>query len=82
MAVMQRAKRVDVLTFFQDGKIDPIKFRMNGKVYQIRRVHRRWKARQGAQQIHHFLIEADGPGNYELDFNPSKFTWDLRAIAS
>ncbi len=73
-------KRVDVLTFFENGKMDPVKFRMNGRVYPIRRIKKKWRENRGATEMYHFLIESDGKNKYELHFDSRKFVWALRAV--
>ena len=56
MAMHNRPKRVDVLTFFENGKIDTIKFRLNGKVYPVKRVYKKWREKHGSDQMINFLI--------------------------
>lgn len=75
------AKPVDVLTFFENGKIDPIKFRWNGKVYPVKRINKKWRENEGSQKVYHFIVESIGPDNYELRFNSNKFTWQLVQVA-
>ena len=72
---------VDVLTFFQDGKMDPIKFRFNGKVYPINRIAKQWTEPEGLSQRYHYLVESDGQDSFELQFDSTKFTWQLKKVA-
>lgn len=73
-------KPVDVLTFFQNGKIDPIKFRWNGKVYPVKRIYKEWREKRGSKHLYHFLIQSNGADSYELRFDSSKFTWQIERI--
>lgn len=81
MAQERGGKPVDVLTFFQNGKIDPIKFRWNGKVYPVTRINKQWTETQGVRQLYHFIVESIGPDNYELSFDSNKFTWQIVQVA-
>lgn len=77
MAQNLSSKTVDVLTFFENGKMDPIKFKMNGKVYPVKRIYKKWQVKHGASQLQHFLIESSNNNNFELRFDSSRNTWQL-----
>ncbi len=80
MAQKHQPLPIDVLTFFENGRIDPIKFRLNGRVYPVKRIYKQWKNKRGDHQMHHFLIQSEGQDSYELRFDSSKFTWKLYHI--
>lgn len=80
MSLKVMLKKIDVLTFFEDGKIDPIKFRMNGRVYPVKRIHKQWIDEDSGTPLHNFIIQSDNDHNFQIQFDSSQFTWGLRQI--
>ncbi|MGH1364524.1 MAG: hypothetical protein ACRBF0_13270 [Calditrichia bacterium] len=77
MSLKVMLKKIDVLTFFEDGKIDPIKFRMNGRVYPVKRIHKKWIEEENGNPLHNFIVQSDN-NNFQIQFDTSQFTWGLR----
>ena len=48
---------VDVLTAFVDGRIQPLRFRWQGRVVRVRRVTGEWNRREGSTLLRYFSIE-------------------------
>ncbi len=71
---------IEVITRFRDGKIIPLKFRWNGRIYPVKKVHGHWKEQQGYSQQHHFSVQSDGPDTFELLFDSADFTWQLARV--
>jgi Domain of unknown function (DUF6504) len=71
---------IEVVTYFREGKIIPLKFRWNGRIYIVRHVHGQWKERQGYAQQYHFSIRCDGIDCYELLFDTGDFSWQLARV--
>ena len=71
---------IEVITYFQNGKMTPLKFRWNGRVYRIRQVNGHWKEQQGYGQQYHFSVQAEGSDSFELLFDSSDFSWQLARV--
>ncbi|GAB4341004.1 MAG: hypothetical protein Kow0037_27270 [Calditrichia bacterium] len=71
---------IEVISYFQNGKITPLKFRWNGRIYKIKQVTGHWKENQGYAQQHHFSVQVDGSDCFELLFDSSDFSWQLARV--
>ncbi len=71
---------IEVITYFQNGKIIPLKFRWNGRVYKIKQVTGHWRESHGYAQQHHFSVQVDGSDCFELLFNNADFSWQLARV--
>jgi ribosomal protein L36 len=71
---------IEVVTYFREGKIIPLKFRWNGRVYIIRHVHGQWKQRQGYATQFYFSTRSDGADFFELMFDTGDFSWKLARV--
>lgn len=68
---------VDVLTAFVDGKMQPLRFRWQGRVVRITRVSGEWVRREGQTLLRYFAVEGPGVETYELCFDPRGPRWLL-----
>lgn len=71
---------IEVVTYFREGKIVPLKFRWNGRVYVVKHINGQWRERQGAAQQHHFSVQSDGADFYELLFDTEDLSWQLARV--
>ncbi len=71
---------IEVISYFRDGTIQPLKFRWNGRVYKISQVHGQWKARNGEQYQYHFSVSCGSPDCFELVFDTADFTWYVARV--
>ncbi len=71
---------IEVITYFRQGKIIPLKFRWNGRVYKIRQVNGQWKENQGYAQQLHFSVQAEDSDCFELVFDTADFSWQLARV--
>ena len=67
---------IDVLTIFEEGKLEPLRFRWKGKVIRIAKVTGRWSRREGQTQLRYFSVES-GSETYELCYDPRGPRWFL-----
>ena len=68
---------VDVLTAFVDGRIQPLRFRWQGRVVRVRRVTGEWNRREGGTLLRYFSVEGRGEETYELCYDPRGPRWTL-----
>ena len=71
---------IEVITYFRDGQLQPLRFRWNGRVYKINHVHGQWQEHQGHGRQIHYSVSSDGPDNFEILFDSGDFTWQLARI--
>ncbi|RMG68059.1 MAG: hypothetical protein D6715_03325 [Calditrichaeota bacterium] len=71
---------IEVITYFREGKLIPLKFRWNGRVYPVRKIHGQWKENQGLARQYHFSVSSDGPDCFELIFDTGDFSWQLARV--
>lgn len=77
MAVSTKVQTLGVLTFFENGKMDPIKFRYHGRVYPVKRIHRQWTDGDAGAERQHFLVETQDERQVELRYDSRRQHWDL-----
>lgn len=68
---------VDVLTVFVEGRMQPLRFRWQGRVIRVSRVSGEWTRREGQALLRHFAVEGRGRETYELCFDPRGPRWIL-----
>lgn len=71
---------IQVITFFEEGKLHPLRFKWKGDVYKIKRVNSTWSVQHGATRCHHFSVTAQTPDCFELVFDASSFDWKLQRV--
>lgn len=71
---------IEVITYFQNGKITPLKFRWNGRVYKVKQVTGHWSENQGYARQHHFSVQVDGSDFFELVFDTADYAWQLARV--
>ncbi len=72
---------IEVITFFENGHVRPLRFKWKGNVYRIRRVNGTWSTRDGDRYQVYFSVNAEGPDCFELVFNAGDFKWQLARVA-
>ena len=68
---------IDVLTAFVNGRIEPLRFRWQGRVIRVSSVTGRWIRREGQTRLQYFAIEDTQRGSYELYYDPRGPSWTL-----
>ncbi|MFQ6114804.1 MAG: hypothetical protein ACE5NG_12110 [bacterium] len=71
---------IEVITFFEHGKLHPLRFKWKGKVYKITRVNGFWSVQEGLSRQYHFSVTADSPDCFELIFDTADFNWQLARV--
>jgi hypothetical protein len=68
-----------VASFGIPYRIKPVRFRWNGKLFEVKEVTYAWETKEGQTKIHHFSI-SDGKTLYELSFNTMSLLWRLEKV--
>jgi hypothetical protein len=68
---------VDVITAFIDGRVQPLRFRWQGRVVRVRKVTGEWTRREGNTLMRYFSVETPTAESYELCYDPRAPRWIL-----
>ncbi|MEE9118559.1 MAG: DUF6504 family protein [Calditrichia bacterium] len=71
---------ISVITFFQNGKLHPLRFKWKSKVYKITKVNNHWSEQIGLGRQVHFSINAGTSDYFELVFDTGNFGWQLSRL--
>ncbi len=72
-------ERINVLAWFQNGKIYPRLFLWNNKKYRIRNITYNWQERRGQELISLFSVSTDFD-LYQISFNNTSFSWEIDKV--
>lgn len=72
-------ERIQVLAWFENGKISPREFTWNNKIYRIKTITYNWQERQGREVISYFSVDT-GTGLYQISFNNTSLGWRMDKI--
>jgi hypothetical protein len=67
---------IRVAAIFQDGKLKPVWFGLDGNRYDVIEVCYTWESREGAASILHYSVW-DGKDTFVLEYNTKNLTWFL-----
>ena len=68
---------IDVIGAFLEGRIQPLRFRWQGRVVRVRKVTGQWSRREGQTVLRYFAVESAGGESYELCYDPRVPRWIL-----
>lgn len=71
---------IEVISLFNDGKIKPLRFKWNGRIYKINKINGHWVSAQGYNKQHHFSIIADSSDYFEIMLDTSNFEWQVTRV--
>jgi len=72
-------EKIEVLAYFQAGKIYPRVFFWKHKKYKIKEITYNWQEHRGQELISYFSV-ATNPELYQLSFNNKTFGWRIDRI--
>src|SRR5262249_49951975 len=68
---------IDVIGAFLEGRIQPLRFRWQGRVVRVRKVTGQWSRREGQTVLRYFAVESTAGESYELCYDPRGPSWIL-----
>ena len=68
---------IDVIGAFMDGRVQPLRFRWQGRVVRVRKVTGQWTRRVGQTLLRYFADQGPGGESYELCYDPRGPSWIL-----
>ena len=69
-----------VASFGRPYKVQPVRFRWNGRLLEVREVTYKWTTMEGRAVVHHFAV-SDGDNAYELSFNSQTLLWRVEGVS-
>jgi len=72
---------IEVITLFDHGGLQPLRFRWNGRVYKISEVNSIWSLPQNQYRTYHFSVRSQGADCFEIVFDPESFHWQLARVS-
>ena len=72
-------QRIEVLSWFRNGRILPRLFNWNNKVYKIKEVTYRWQERRGQELISFFSVRTSA-NLYQISFNNTTYSWCIDKV--
>jgi len=79
MRIERIGEPVGVLADFSGGTAEPLRFRWNGRTYEVDRVNARWIDRQGDIYSLHYSVQV-GQETYFLHFAGAEVQWWLDQV--
>jgi hypothetical protein len=71
---------IQVISFFENGRLHPLRFKWKSVVYKIIDVNSSWSQKEGAAHQHHFFVTTDSPNSFELVFDTDNFNWQVAQV--
>jgi len=71
---------IEVISLFKEGKIKPLRFKWNGRVYRISRLNGHWVNPKGYDKQYHFSLIADNSDYFEIMFDTATFEWQIARV--
>lgn len=68
---------IDVIGAFMDGRVQPLRFRWQGRVVRVKKVTGQWNRREGQTVLRYFAVQGPGGESYELCYDPRGPSWIL-----
>jgi hypothetical protein len=71
---------IEVISLFNEGKIRPLRFKWNGRIYKVNKINGHWVNPQGYTKQHHFSLIADSSDYFEILMDTSNFEWQIARV--
>jgi hypothetical protein len=68
---------IDVIGAFLEGRVQPLRFRWQGRVVRVAKVTGQWSRREGQTVLRYFAVESTTGESYELCYDARGPSWIL-----
>jgi hypothetical protein len=68
-----------IASFGLPYKIRPVRFKWNGRLFEVREITYSWQTKEGQTKVYHFSI-TDGNTLYELSFDAASLLWHIERL--
>lgn len=73
-------ENIDVIAWFHDRKLEPLRFRWKGRAYKVTSLNGVWKLGYGRTEIHHFSVSVSDVKCFKITFDVGDFGWKLERL--
>jgi hypothetical protein len=71
---------VEVITYFHNKEMKPIRFRWRDRAYHVLNVNGVWHDVVGRDREYHFHVATKESGTFELIYNTGGFVWKIGRV--
>ena len=71
---------IAVLSKFERGKIEPLRFKWRRRTYKIDKVNGNWERREGQFLVYYFSVATSNSGLFEIFLDSRNMGWRLGKI--
>ncbi len=71
---------IEVLTWFRNGRMEPLRFRWRRRVVRVSRVTGDWTQKIGSERVHYFSVLGESTDSFELSFHSGTMAWRLTRV--
>ena len=71
---------IEVISLFRNGKMQPLKFKWNERVYRVVKVNGTWVCDEGINRLYHYSVMSEGPDCFEITFDQRNMSWELSRV--
>jgi len=71
---------IEVITYFDGGRVRPLRFRWRGRPYRVVQVNGIWSDQKGEERQHHFHVATRESGSFELIYHDARCSWKLGRV--
>ncbi len=68
-----------IASFGLPYKIKPVRFKWNGRLFEVKEITYAWQTKEGQKKIYHFSV-TDGKTLYELSFDTNSLLWIMEKL--
>ena len=71
---------IQVITFFDEKRMRPLRFRWRERTYRVKAVHSAWDDVVGRHREYHFYVATKESGSFELIYNTDGLLWKIGRV--
>ena len=71
---------IEVIAWYKDGHLHPLRFRWNSRVFRIARITGHWIVHEGQDRCHHYAVLCEGSDVFEICYDLKNMAWRLRSV--
>ena len=72
---------IDVITVFQNGGLQPLRFTWKDAIYRISKIQSCWAVTQAQGRAYNFAVSTGSPDSFEMIFNAADLKWKLARVS-
>ena len=73
-------EEIEVITYFDNKQMRPLRFRWRSQTYHVSRINGMWYDVIGRDREYHFHVATRESGSFELVYNSGGFVWKIGRV--